>query len=144
MPKKTKTGIPLKYPVCQYSDCPQAATCLHQLVYPDLMEAEIILQLINPKKCTKDETCEFYRDSRPVKYACGFTNFRQKMFPGQYENFMMTLKGKYGRNGYFKRRRGEMLLPPKEQEIILAVLRKVGVTEDLKFDKYLEQINWYD
>ena len=144
MTKETNTEVPLKYPVCLHSDCPQAATCLHQIIYPQMLESQTYLQLINPRMCRKDGHCEFYRDSKPVKYARGFTNMQKRMFPAQYEDFMMTLKGVFGRNYYFKRRRGEKLLPPKEQKIILSVLRKVGVTEDLKFDQYEDHINWYD
>lgn len=144
MPKKTYKTLPSGYPVCQYSDCPMAATCLHQMAYPKLMETENYLRLINPQKCSKTETCRFYRDSRPVTYARGFTNFQKKMYPGQYSTFMYTLIGKFGRNGYFERRRGDSALSPSEQEMVLAALRKAGITEKLKFDRYEENVNWYD
>ncbi len=66
------------------------------------------------------------------------------MFPGQYQTFMTTLIGKFGRNAYFERRRSETALSPKEQEIVLAALRKAGITEEMKFDAYEENVNWYD
>lgn len=77
-------------------------------------------------------------------YARGFTGFQKRMFPGQYRTFMQTLIGTFGRNAYFERRRGETPLPPAEQETIIAALRKAGVTEDLTFDHYEEQINYCD
>ena len=40
------------------------------------------------------------------------------------------------------RRRGETLLPPKEQEIVRRALKKSGVTETMEFDQYVEGINW--
>ena len=50
----------------------------------------------------------------------------------------------FGRNPYFERRRGEFPLSPKEQRIVLNALRRVGVTEELRFDHYEESVNWYD
>lgn len=144
MPKKIYTGIPFKYPVCQHADCPQAATCLHQLVYPQLLKYETYLQIINPQMCKKDGHCEFYRDSKPVKYARGFTNFQRRMYPGQYNDFCRILIRTFSRNSYYERRRGDTLLSPKEQEIVLAALHKAGIAEDYAFDQYEEHISWYD
>ena len=57
---------------------------------------------------------------------------------------MTMLIAKFGRNAYFERRRGERLLSPKEQVIILAALRQAGVTGEMEFDQYVENVNWYD
>lgn len=81
MPKKLYKSIPKNYPVCQHSDCPMAVTCLHQLPYTALLENEEYLHLINPKKCSKDETCKYYRGNQPVMYARGCTNFQKRKFP---------------------------------------------------------------
>ena len=66
MPKLTYTSLPTDYPVCQHTDCPLAATCLHQLAYPTLLGSQTCQRLINLGQCSKDEKCMFYRDSRPV------------------------------------------------------------------------------
>jgi len=144
MSKQIPTEIPDDYPVCLHSDCPQAATCLHQIVYPELQKDQTYLKLVNPMMCTKDGQCKFYRDSKPVRFARGFINFQKRMFPDQYDKFRITLEYEFGRNEYFRRRRGEKIITPKEQKIILDILRKVGVTDDLEFDRYDEQPNWYD
>ena len=57
---------------------------------------------------------------------------------------MNMLIATFGRNAYFERRRGETALSPKEQAIVLKALKKVGVTEEMKFDKYEENLNWND
>ena len=57
---------------------------------------------------------------------------------------MRLLIAHFGRNPYFERRRGAYPLPPKEQEVILKALRQAGVTEELRFDSYEENINWND
>ena len=144
MPKKTYTSLPHNYPVCEHSDCPMAATCLHQIAYATFLESEDYLRLINPTKCSKEESCAFYRDNKPITYARGFTNFQKRMFPDQYQMFMMICIGHWSRNSYFERRRGDYLLPPQEQEFILNALKQAGVAEDMKFDSYESHINWYD
>lgn len=144
MPKKLYTSIPKNYPVCQHSDCPMAATCLRQVSYTELLENEEYLHLINPNKCSKDVTCKYFRDNQPIMYARGFTNFQKRMFPDQYLKFMNMLIATFGRNPYFERRRGETALSPKEQAIVLKALKQAGVTEEMKFDKYEENLNWKD
>ena len=144
MPRKAYTTLPADYTVCLHEDCPMAATCLHHIAFSALQESETYLHLINPSMCTKSEGCRFYRDSKPVMYARGFTGFQKKMFPQQYQSFMKILIGEFGRNAYFAYRRGELPLSPKLQETILAALKSVGITKALPFDRYEEQINYYD
>ena len=144
MPKKEYKSLPVTYPVCEHSNCPMAATCLHQMAYSTLMEKEEYLQLINPTRCSKNKSCRYYRDSKPVTYARGFTNFQKRMYPDQYSTFMSICIRHWSRNPYFERRRGERALPPDEQAFILKALKKAGVTEEMKFDSYEENTNWYD
>lgn len=145
MPKKLYTSPPNGYPTCELSNCPLATQCLHYMAYQRAIEEGAdYMQLINPTKCTQDETCRFYRNSMPVLYAWGFTGFQKRMFPDQYQQFMETLIGRFGRNPYFERRRGDVALSPREQAIILDTLKKVGISEELKFDNYEENLNWYD
>ena len=135
MPKQNKetTSLPTNYPVCEHSSCPMAATCLHHIAYTMMMEQnEEYLQLINPARCSKDESCIYYRDKKPVIFARGFTNFQKHMYPQQYDQFMTTLILHFGRNQY----------PPEEQEVIRQMLEKVGADSKMEFDNYEEHINW--
>lgn len=142
MPKKEYTSLSKDYPVCEHSSCPLAATCLHQTAYSTLLEHADFLRLINPTRCCKNEACTYYRDKKPVIFARGFTNFQKRMYPQQYDQFMTTLILHFGRNQYFKRRRGDILLPPEEQEVIRLMLEKVGADSKMDSDKYEEHINW--
>ena len=103
---------------------------------------EEYLRLINPTRCSKDEACAYYRDKKPVIFARGFTDFQKRMYPQQYDQFMITHILHFGRDPYFKRRRGDILLPPEEQEVIRLMLEKVGADFKMDFDKYEEHINW--
>ena len=116
MPIKNKLTVPHNYPVCLHHDCPMAASCLHHIAFENLIKQEEFLRLISPNKCTKDDGCPYYRYSNTVRYARGFTGFQKQMFPQQYEQFMTTLVMHFGRNQYFARRRGEIILPPYPSE----------------------------
>ena len=144
MPKKEHTTLPKEYPVCMHSSCPMATTCLHQKAYFTMMEQNEFLRLINPNKCSKDESCPYYRNCSPVSYARGFTKFQKQMFPDQYRRFMAICINHWSRNTYFERRRGVRPLPPDEQDFILNALKQVGVTEEMELDSYEENTNWYD
>ena len=116
---------------------------MHHIAYSMKLEQhEEYLRLINPTRCSKDESCIYYRDKKPMVFARGFTNFQKRMYPQQYDKFMTTLILHFGRNLYFKRRRGAVLLPPEEQEVIRLMLEKVGADSKMDFDKYEEHINW--
>ena len=144
MPKKFYTSIPSGYAVCQHCDCQMAETCLHQKVYPVMLEKNDILSVVNPNKCSKDAKCKFFRSSKPITYACGFAHIQKRMFPEQYDYFSTLLIGRFGRNASYERRRGDTALTPEEQRIVLDALTKVGVTEEMKFESYEENTNWYD
>ena len=143
MPKKETTSLPTNYPVCEHSSCPMAATCLHHIAYTMMLEQnEEYLRLINPTRCSKDKTCTYYHDKKPVIFARGFTNFQKHMFPQQYDQFMTTLCFHFGRNQYFKRRRGDILISPQGQEEIRHMLAKLGADSKMEYDNYEEHINW--
>ena len=102
------------------------------------------LNVVNPRHCSKDRGCKFYREAAPARYALGFKNFQKCMLPEQYREFMSMLMAHFGRGGYFYRRRGVIAMPPAEQEIVLNALHAVGIREDIQFDAYEELVNWFD
>lgn len=135
-------NIPANYALCLHDDCPKADTCLRQLAFRRHAEQGLYLRLLNPMRCSKQENCPHYADNKPVTFAKGFTNFQKKMYPDQYAKFMNILICHFGRNPYFMRRRGDILIPPKEQEIIKRALKSSGITQPMEFDQYVEGINW--
>ena len=144
MKKITKIykDIPENYPLCIHADCRMADSCLRQLAYRRHDELVTFLRLINPAKCSKGTDCSYYVNNQPVRFAKGFVNFKKRMYPDQYDRFMTLLICHFGRNQYFKRRRGDIVLPPEEQEVIRYTLEKVGVIQPMEFDDYIEAINW--
>ena len=109
-----------------------------------MLEKNDILSVLNPGRCSKDAKCKFYRSNTPITYARGFAHFQKRMFPDQYDRFSMILMSTFGRNAYYERRRGDTALTPKEQRMVPDALKQAGVTEEMKFESYEENTNWYD
>ena len=141
---KLYTTAPADYPVCVHAECPKTAECLHRIAFEKLRTEKDYMRLLNPDHCSADDSCQNFRCNKPVRYARGFTQMQRRMYPDQYARFMTILIMEFGRNPYYDRRRGVIAMPPKEQKLVLQVLKRVGVTEELKFDSYVDAINWYD
>ena len=141
--KITANDVPGGFAMCTCDDCKVCNHCLRHLAYNLVGKDKKLLLLVNPLKVVPTEACEFFRTDELATYARGFKNMQKSMIPGQYETFSCRLIGKFGRTGYYERRRGERLCSPKDIETVRAVLQEIGLP-DLEFDGYLKQVNWYD
>ena len=135
--------VPDGYTVCIKSDCPLANNCLRQLAMQVLTKQNKIVRIVNPLLTQPSELCEFYRSDEPQIYARGFAAMKEEMLPRQYKVFMSRLQSKFGRTGYFERRRGDRLCSPKDIKVVEAVLNDLGL-QHLGFDAYEQRYNWND
>ena len=141
--KFTKKDIPGGYVMCTRNDCTVCEHCLRHIAYNDVGKDEKRLTIVNPLLVVASEQCEFFRTDELATYGKGFVKMKQKMLPGQYDEFMVRLIGHFGRTGYYERRRGERLCSPAEIQKIRAVLQEIGLP-NLEFDGYEKQYNWCD
>ena len=130
--------VPDNYTLCVKADCPMADHCLRQLAMQVLTSRNKILKIANPLL-----QCEFYRSDEPQVFARGFEAMKEKMLPRQYKVFMNRLKAKFGRTGYFERKRGDRLCSPDDIKAVEAVLKELGL-QHLGFDAYEQLYNWND
>ena len=133
--------VPDGYTVCIKSDCPLANNCLRQLAMQVLTKQNRIVRIVNPLLTQPSEQCEFFRSDEPQVYARGFAAMKEEMLPRQYKVFMSRLQSKFGRTGYFERRRGDRLCSPKDIKAVEAVLKDLGL-QHLGFDAYEQRYNW--
>lgn len=143
MNKISYKEVPGTYLHCIHADCPMASHCLRQIAMQTMPNDQIAVSIVNPKLAKQSAECEFYRNDAPQVYGKGFKNMQKQMLPGQYETFSYRLQGKFGRTGYFERRRGERLCSPREIQTVNDVLKEIGL-EHLKFDAYEEHFCWDD
>ncbi len=135
-------GIPKGYPLCLHADCQMASSCLRHIAFRRCGELGKYLTLLNPCQCTKQEGCPNYASDKPIRFAKGFANFKQRMYPDQYDKFTRLLSCHFGRNRYYRLRGGTTIITPEEQEVIKIALEKVGINQEMDFDQYIEALNW--
>lgn len=136
--------IPHQYGLCLNDDCPLAHKCLRHLALEALPESKNFATILLPGRCTPraDGTYTYYHSNTKVRYACGFRSVLTQ-FPVQVlNNFRDYLIMVYPRNKYFKIRRGDIHLSPKEQEFIIRVAKEQGFQGEFTFDKYEEDYLW--
>ena len=141
--KMTLNDVPGGYGMCTRDDCPVCNHCLRHMAFQEVEKDLRFVYHVNPLRVEPSEKCEYFRSDELATYARGFTKMQQEMIPRQYQTFSVRLIGKFGRTGYFERRRGERLCTPSEIAAIRNVLREIGLPE-LEFDGYLKQYNWTD
>ena len=136
--------LPSGYAMCMRNDCKLCEHCLRHMAYKDVVTEKLwAICLVNPLRVKPSEGCEYFRTDEPATYARGFVKMKQEMLPRQYDEFSVRLIGKFGRTGYYERRRGERLCSPSDIEMVRAVLRQLGLPE-LEFDVYVKKLNWCD
>ena len=143
MSKINYDEVPGCYLHCIKADCKMADHCLRQLAMQNLPSNLTAVTILNPQLTQTGEGCEYYRDDKPQVYGKGFKNMQKKMFPDEYQTFMYRLQGKFGRNPYFERRKGAQLCSPSDIKQVEDALKAIG-HEELKFDAYVEKLNWND
>ena len=140
--KFTLEDIPGGYAMCTRNDCTVCEHCLRHIAYNDVGKDQKRLMIINPLLVVPNEQCEHFRTDELATYAKGFVRMKEEMLPRQYDEFMVCLIGRFGRTGYYERRRGERLCKPSEIEFIRKVLQDLHLP-DLEFDAYEKHYNWY-
>jgi hypothetical protein len=137
---KTK-DVPKGYVVCTREDCAVCENCLRHIALKVMTKKEWMIRHVNPKRTQPSTLCEYFRSDRPQVFARGFANMKEEMLPRQYGVFMSRLTDRFGRTGYFERRRGEKLCSPEDIEFIRSVLEDIGMSH-LDFDAFEEHYNW--
>ena len=139
----TSEEVPGGFTMCTRNDCDVCDRCLRHLAFEAVGKDRWSISHVNPLKVVPTAECEYFRNNELATYARGFKNMQKSMIPSQYETFSYRLIGKFGRTGYFERRRGQRLCSPSEIETIRAVLQEIGLP-GLEFDGFVKKTNWYD
>ena len=142
--KFTMKDVPGGYGLCTRNDCAVCNHCLRHMAYNDVVTEELwVINHVNPLRVKLTAECEFFRTDELATYGKGFVKMKQEMLPRQYDEFSCRLISKFGRTGYYERRRGERLCSPSEMKVVRAVLHDLGLP-NLEFDSYVKKLNWCD
>ena len=144
--------IPKLYAYCFAGKdiCPKAATCLRaiaaQLLTDSPEEPLKMITSVNPvyvQRLPNPDSCLFYRDNKPVRYAKGMTQLFEDLSLKQARLIRLRVMSCFScESYYYQSRRGNRLISPKEQEAIRNVFRSAGIANDPKFDQYQYSLAW--
>lgn len=135
--------VPYDYPLCLNNQCPQAATCLRQIVERDVSDSVKYWVVLSPKhQATLTGDCPYYRCNAKVSYAKGFMNILDSLPRKQFEDVTALLISHFSQRTYYRIRKGERLLSPSEQRQVLNILKRCGATGKQEFDGYVEDYEW--
>lgn len=135
--------VPYNYQICLKEECPQADTCLRQLVEQSIPAHIESWNIVSPKYLASLEvTCPYYRPSTKVRFAKGFIRILESLPYKQMQAVIARLSDYFGQRTYYRVRKGERLLSPAEQKGVLNVLKNCGVTHPQDFDAYTEEYDW--
>ena len=142
--KFTMKDVPGGYGLCTRNDCAVCNHCLRHIAYNDVVTEELwVINHVNPLRIVPNAQCPYFRTDELATYGKGFVKMKQEMLPRQYDEFSCRLISKFGRTGYYERRRGERLCSPSEMKVVRAVLHDLGLP-NLEFDSYVKKLNWCD
>lgn len=134
--------IPASYARCFQNDCPKADSCAHFLAGKYTPEETTIGPAVYPT-ARKGDTCVRFKQTRVIHAAYGFKPLFaevKKKDDGILRSRIMKYLG--GNGTYYRYNSGERLLTPEQQEWIIALFRKYGYTEELRFDAYRDIIDF--
>ena len=86
--------------------------------------------------------CNKYLSNTPVRYARGFINLTKSLTVATADRFRNRMIGQFGRKVYYQIRKGERLIHPDEQQLIVSLVKSLGVEFADCFDAYEEAYDW--
>lgn len=135
--------IPSSFDRCFQNDCPKADTCAHFLAGQYLHTGQICGPAVYPS-ARQGEVCKMYKETRIIRAAYGFKALFAEVKQKDNTPLRNRIKRYLGGNTtYYRYHHGERLLTPEQQSWIISLFRQAGYTEELHFDAYLDQYDFY-
>ena len=130
--------VPKGYAVCYNNQCPRNKECLRYLCYTVLPESEDVCPAVLPQAWQGDE-CRKFVEARPVQLAWGMKRLFKDVPSWQSPVIRHELMDLFGsRTTYFRYRRGEFLITPKQQEQVAEIFQRYGITAPRCYDHTLQ------
>ena len=137
-------GMPKNFGICHITECPLAETCLRHIVYPIVAaQKEPFIGTINPTwYSAQNGKCRFYLKNEKVRRARGFMQILRAIPAEHMGSFRTSAMTQMGYKRYYQARRGEILLTPAEEKLIIRLAQRFGVQLTDYFDTYEEVYMW--
>ncbi len=135
--------VPFSFGHCAVSTCPKRETCLRFIAWQQAPTSRPFLSLINVRYLeARGNKCDMYLSNAPVRYARGFIHLTKVLPVAAADRFRYRMIGQFGRKVYYQMRKGERLIHPDEQQLIVSLVKSLGVEIADCFDAYEEAYDW--
>ena len=135
--------MPAMFGMCSQTECPHATTCLRQMVYSHANAKSMFLNVLNPRWLDAQKgKYKCYLKSQKERRAFGFIRTINAIPSGQVSGFRSSLMSRKGRKRYYQTRKGEIMLTHAEEQLIVKLANKYGVTLDEYFDQHKYVLVW--
>lgn len=136
--------VPSNYALCLNRQCPQASTCLRQLAEQEISDCIKYWTVISSKhqETLTESTCPYFSSSAKVLFAKGFIGILNNLPYKQMQQVIARLNNQFNQRTYYRIRKGERLLSPAEQKVVLNIIKSCGATGKQEFDAYIEDFDW--
>ena len=139
--KNKKDGMMNKY-FCMKTDCVHAKSCMRLQSFLRGETSDALLTVVNYSLVGDGSLCPHRVELCRVKYARGFVAVFDRIPQKVGRDIALSLSLIFGRNPYYKLRRGDRLITPAEQDIIVNAFHKHGIDAPSIFDSFEEHEEW--
>lgn len=137
------SGFPASFAHCFNEKCLRGDNCLRRQMALRIPKERASVQVINPGylESVTGEGCRFFLLDEPQQFAKGITYLFDDL-PLRKANIIKSqIMRHMGRTNFYRCKRQERLVKPKEQAYIKKLFLNQGIQDEPKFDEYLD---YYD
>lgn len=127
---------------CMKTDCVHAKSCMRLQSFLSGEASESLITVVNPSLVGDGSLCPHRVEQAWVTYARGFVAVFDRIPQKVGRDIALSLSLIFGRNPYYKLRRGERPISPADQDTIVKVFRKHGIDDPSIFDSFEEREEW--
>ena len=137
--KNIKKDSIMDYAACPLASCKKSNTCIRYAAYLKAQAEKESFTILNTSKFTTSDTgCDHYLTPVKQRMARGFRALYETL-PKCNSHYFWTCVSFMNETSWYRAKRGDLLLTPNEQEILLAAFRENGADMSVGFDGYVEK-----
>ena len=137
------TSVPHNYIHCFNNNCTHATECLRHQVALHVPDTVGIIHTVSPVYKIPDTTeCRYFKKDELKLFASGMDHLFDKIPYNDAVIIQKQIQGCFEKSTYYRCKRKERLITPKEQELIRQVFLDHGIKEEPQYDEYIKQYEW--
>lgn len=135
--------VPVHFMYCANNECLQHGKCLRNEAMKVIPTNRLTINVINPTAYPHaSEPCDYFKENVLHKYALGFDLLFNELPHALAIKMRSNMIGRFGKNMFYRFKRKERYITPKEQRIIVQLFRDNGYKNEIVFDNYSDLHNW--